>query len=63
MTLSDRDRIPKSLFTSRPLGPTPALLEAADAWEESNVFAQEIKRVIAHSGGKLTYNDVAILGQ
>lgn len=58
---SDDARIEKSLFTSRGCGTTPTLYECDDEWREADAIAYEVKRLLAHGGGQLTYNDIAVL--
>ncbi len=57
----DTSRVPKDLYTSHPRG-TPVVLKChGSAQLEAAYIASEIKRLIAHSGGMLNYNDIAIL--
>ena len=57
----DKKRIPKSLHTSHPLGPTPFLLSSENEKQEADFIAFEIKRSVAHMGGVLKWGDFAIL--
>lgn len=57
----DKLRIDKNLFTSHGLGPLPVLRECGTEYGEAEFMAQEIKRLIAYSGGQLTFNDFVIL--
>jgi DNA helicase-2/ATP-dependent DNA helicase PcrA len=61
MHYKDDKRIPKNLYTSHPQGPAPTLYRAQDEWEEAKFLAREIKRLMAHGGEKLTFNDFAVL--
>ncbi|KAK0529960.1 ATP-dependent DNA helicase srs2 [Tilletia horrida] len=57
----DSDRVQKKLYTSHPGGP-PVVLKACRAPDAEAAFiVSEIKRVIAHSGEMLTYDDFVIL--
>jgi hypothetical protein len=61
LTPSDRDRIPKNLYTSHPKS-TPATLKLfSTPVIEASFIATEIKRLIAYSGGVLNHGDFAIL--
>ncbi|BFZ63131.1 ATP-dependent DNA helicase srs2 [Saitoella coloradoensis] len=57
----DRSRPQKQLMPNRPDGPKPVLRVLADPTLETEWIAREIKRVIACTGGMITYNDVAVL--
>ena len=57
----DTERINKSLHTSHPAGPDVVLRELKNAYEEAAYIAGEVKRLIAHTGGQLNYNDFSIL--
>ncbi|KAG6909068.1 hypothetical protein DXG01_002221 [Tephrocybe rancida] len=57
----DKKRIPKSLHTSHPSGATPFLRSFESEHAESLFIAIEIKKLIAHMGGALSWGDVAIL--
>ncbi|KAG6851096.1 hypothetical protein H0H93_000976 [Arthromyces matolae] len=57
----DKNRIPKSLHTSHPSGSTPFLRSFPTEHAEALFIAIEIKRLIAHMGGALSWGDVAIL--
>lgn len=57
----DTARIPKSLYTSHPRGASIVLRPTQSAQAEATFVAGEIKRLIAHTGGLLGYDDFAIL--
>ncbi|KAG6842332.1 hypothetical protein C0991_010621 [Blastosporella zonata] len=57
----DKKRIPKSLHTSHPSGATPFLHSFPEEHAEALFIAIEIKKLIAHMGGALSWGDVAIL--
>ncbi|KII89988.1 hypothetical protein PLICRDRAFT_53116 [Plicaturopsis crispa FD-325 SS-3] len=57
----DKNRIPKSLYTSHPAGPVPMLHCFKTEHVESSWMAVEIKRVIAQMGGVLGYGDFVVL--
>ncbi|KZT51747.1 P-loop containing nucleoside triphosphate hydrolase protein [Calocera cornea HHB12733] len=57
----DDNRIDKGLRTSHPKGTLPVNRSFPDDRTESEFIATEVKRLIAYSGGMLTYNDVAVL--
>ncbi|KAH0585176.1 hypothetical protein H2248_008432 [Termitomyces sp. 'cryptogamus'] len=57
----DKNRIPKSLHTSHPSGSTPFLHCFSTEHAEALFIAVEIKRIISHMGGALSWGDVAIL--
>ncbi|KAG6817676.1 hypothetical protein H0H87_005434 [Tephrocybe sp. NHM501043] len=57
----DKNRIPKSLHTSHPPGATPLLRSFPAEHAEALFIAIEIKKLIAHMGGSLSWGDVAIL--
>ncbi|KAG8904046.1 hypothetical protein FRC01_008886, partial [Tulasnella sp. 417] len=57
----DKERIDKGLFTSQPSGPRPFIRLCRNEHEEADHMADEIKRVMAYSGGMLNWNDFAIL--
>ncbi|KAF8602376.1 UvrD-helicase-domain-containing protein [Ceratobasidium sp. AG-I] len=57
----DKQRLQKSLFTSHAVGPKPLLREFPSAAEEAGFIAREIRRVVASSGGMITFGDCAIL--
>ncbi|KAG8981096.1 hypothetical protein FRC05_003996 [Tulasnella sp. 425] len=57
----DDKRIEKGLFTSQPSGPRPFLRSCRNEHDEADFMADEIKRLIAYSGGMLNWNDFAIL--
>lgn len=57
----DKNRVAKGLFTSHPAGPLPTLKRAENPTSEAAFVASEIKRLIAHSGGLLNYEDFVIL--
>jgi len=59
--LLDKKRIPKSLHTSHPLGPTPFVGEFENEKEEADFIAYEIKRCVANMGGILKWGDFVIL--
>lgn len=57
----DKNRIDKSLYSGHHEGFTPSLTTWSDEKEEGDYIAQEIKRLIAHSGGMLKFSDFAVL--
>ncbi|KAG0145759.1 hypothetical protein CROQUDRAFT_658266 [Cronartium quercuum f. sp. fusiforme G11] len=57
----DTMRIDKSLYTTHPEVSFPVLRAFPKPQEESEFIVQEIQRVIAHTGGQLTYDDFSIL--
>ncbi|KAF7976974.1 hypothetical protein HWV62_5051 [Athelia sp. TMB] len=57
----DKVRIPKSLHTAHPAGPTPVLRAFAEEAHESTFIALEIKRLVAASGGMLGWKDFVVL--
>ncbi|KAF8839623.1 UvrD-helicase-domain-containing protein [Paxillus ammoniavirescens] len=57
----DNSRIPKTLRTSRPLGPRPMLRSFSTENDEASFLAYEINRLIAQTGGMLGYGDFAVL--
>ncbi|KAA1467450.1 UvrD-helicase-domain-containing protein [Dentipellis sp. KUC8613] len=57
----DKERIKKSLHTAHPKGPVPTQLCLVDEMKEAEFIATEIKRLVAVSGGMLTWSDFAIL--
>ncbi|TFY71149.1 hypothetical protein EVG20_g1852 [Dentipellis fragilis] len=57
----DKERIKKSLHTAHPKGPAPTQLCLVDEIKEAEFIATEIKRLVAVSGGMLTWSDFAIL--
>ncbi|KAJ1028627.1 hypothetical protein NDA16_001793 [Ustilago loliicola] len=57
----DTSRVDKDLYTSHPRGLPVVLKCHGSAQLEAAYIASEIKRVIAHSGNMLNYNDVVIL--
>ncbi|SPO39443.1 related to ATP-dependent DNA helicase [Pseudozyma flocculosa] len=57
----DRARVEKGLHTSHPRGPPVTLRFNSNAPKEAWFIASEIKRIVAHSGGLLNYNDFAVL--
>ena len=59
--LIDKSRIPKTLHTSHPSGPTPFLRTFSDETAEASFIAMEVKRVVAASGGMLNWNDFVVL--
>ncbi|KAG8900161.1 hypothetical protein FRC01_010251, partial [Tulasnella sp. 417] len=58
---ADKERIDKGLFTSKPSGPRPFIQLCQNEHDEADHMADEIKRVVAYSGGMLNLNDFAIL--
>jgi DNA helicase-2/ATP-dependent DNA helicase PcrA len=58
---TDRERIQKRLFTSHPKSTPVTLKTFSTPVIEASFIATEIKRLIAYSGGVLTYGDFAIL--
>jgi superfamily I DNA/RNA helicase len=61
LRLSDKQRIPKSLNTSHPLGATPFVGVFDSEKEEAAFIAFEIKRCVANMGGVLKWGDFVIL--
>ena len=59
LCMLDRTRIPKTLRSTHQTGPRPFLRVIPT--EESKFVAAEIKRLIAYSGGMLTWNDFVVL--
>ncbi|KAJ7664695.1 P-loop containing nucleoside triphosphate hydrolase protein [Mycena rosella] len=57
----DKSRIPKTLLTSHPSGPTPVLRAFPSEHAEAAFIAVEIKRTVAYMGGVLRWGDFAIL--
>ncbi|MBW0480702.1 hypothetical protein O181_020417 [Austropuccinia psidii MF-1] len=57
----DQERVEKSLYTTHPRVSLPMLRPFVRPEEEAAFIAQEIRRLIAHTGGRLTYNDFSIL--
>ncbi|KAG6813409.1 hypothetical protein H0H92_011387 [Tricholoma furcatifolium] len=57
----DKKRIPKSLHTAHPSGSIPFLNSFLSEHAEALFFAIEIKKLIAHMGGALSWGDIAIL--
>ncbi|KAG7089539.1 hypothetical protein E1B28_011212 [Marasmius oreades] len=57
----DKSRIKKTLYASHPLGTTPVLQKFETEQLEAAAIASEIKRVIAYTGGLLSYGDFVIL--
>ncbi|KAH8099919.1 UvrD-helicase-domain-containing protein, partial [Cristinia sonorae] len=57
----DKDRLPKTLFTTHPTGPLPLLHQFENGRDEGQFIALEVKRIIAYTGGMLNHNDFAIL--
>lgn len=57
----DPKRIKRSLFTSNTDGTQVVLKQTTTADGEARFIAEEIQRLIAHTGGCLKYNDFAIL--
>ncbi|KAG9030179.1 hypothetical protein FRB95_004272 [Tulasnella sp. JGI-2019a] len=57
----DKARIAKGLFTSEGNGSPPVLQSCYNEHAEADFIADEIKRMMAHSGGMLDWNDFVIL--
>ncbi|KAM5530408.1 hypothetical protein V8D89_015919 [Ganoderma adspersum] len=57
----DKERIKKTLNTSHPKGPTPVLHAFPMEQVEAGFIAAEIKRIIAFTGGMLTWSDFVVL--
>ncbi|PCH42532.1 UvrD-helicase-domain-containing protein [Wolfiporia cocos MD-104 SS10] len=57
----DKSRTPKTLHTTHPTGPTPVLRSLPYEQNESAFLASEIKRLVAYSGGMLSWGDFVIL--
>ncbi|UZJ56358.1 hypothetical protein CBS101457_005678 [Exobasidium rhododendri] len=57
----DSNRIDRGLYTSHPIGSKVVLKRHASSQHEASFVALEIKRLVAHSGGLLNYDDFAIL--
>lgn len=60
-SLTDKERIAKSLHTSHAAGAPVVLRFCLNATDEANYIANDIKRLVAQTGGQLTLNDFAIL--
>jgi DNA helicase-2/ATP-dependent DNA helicase PcrA len=58
---ADVTRIDKGLRTSHPKGTLPVNRSFPTEGPEAEFIAAEVKRLIAYSGGMLTYNDFAVL--
>jgi DNA helicase-2/ATP-dependent DNA helicase PcrA len=61
LLLTDSDRIDRGLYTSHPEGSAVVLKRHASSQHEASFVATEVKRMVAHSGGLLNYDDFAIL--
>lgn len=59
--LTDKKRANKGLYTSHGSGYPVTLRKLDSAKQEAEYIAEEIKRLIAHSGNMLGYDDFAIL--
>ncbi|KIJ66868.1 hypothetical protein HYDPIDRAFT_149901 [Hydnomerulius pinastri MD-312] len=57
----DKTRIPKTLRTSHPPGPRPMLRSFPSENDEASFIGYEINRMIAQTGGMLSYGDFAVL--
>uniref|UniRef100_V5EY98 DNA 3'-5' helicase n=1 Tax=Kalmanozyma brasiliensis (strain GHG001) TaxID=1365824 RepID=V5EY98_KALBG len=57
----DTSRVDKDLYTSHPRGLPVVLKCQGSAQLEGAYIASEVKRLVAHSGGMLDYNDFVIL--
>ncbi|SJX61777.1 related to ATP-dependent DNA helicase [Sporisorium reilianum f. sp. reilianum] len=57
----DTKRVDKDLYTSHPRGLPVVLKCHGSAQLEAAYIASEVKRLVAHSGGMLDYNDFVIL--
>ncbi|TBU33526.1 P-loop containing nucleoside triphosphate hydrolase protein [Dichomitus squalens] len=57
----DKNRIQKTLNTSHPKGPLPVLRAFPMEQVEAGFIAAEIKRIIAFTGGMLTWSDFVVL--
>ncbi|GJE88670.1 UvrD-helicase-domain-containing protein [Phanerochaete sordida] len=57
----DKSRIKKTLHATHPQGPQPTLHCFPSDQIEASAIAHEVKRVVAHMGGALGYDDFAIL--
>ncbi|KAA1096075.1 hypothetical protein PGT21_004275 [Puccinia graminis f. sp. tritici] len=57
----DNERIDKNLYTSHPRVSSPMVRPFSNPIEEAAFIAQEIHRLVAHTGGQLDYNDFCIL--
>ncbi|GAA6051585.1 hypothetical protein JCM3770_003484 [Rhodotorula araucariae] len=57
----DTKRINKSLTTSHPSGSSVVLHPAPSAPDEATFIASTIKHLVAHLGGLIGYNDIAVL--
>jgi UvrD/REP helicase N-terminal domain/UvrD-like helicase C-terminal domain len=55
----DPTRMQKRLIPFHPTGEKVALIRLTNGYQEALFIAQEIQRLIAQSGGMLTYNDVS----
>lgn len=56
----DSDRIDRGLYTSHPVGHKVVLKRHASSQHEASFVATEVKRLVAHSGGLLNYDDVSV---
>ncbi|KAH7915664.1 P-loop containing nucleoside triphosphate hydrolase protein [Hygrophoropsis aurantiaca] len=61
MISQDKSRIPKTLRTTHSLGPRPVLRPFPSEHDEASFIAYEIKRLVAQTGGMLTYGDFVVL--
>ncbi|KAG8988616.1 hypothetical protein FRB90_002650, partial [Tulasnella sp. 427] len=57
----DKERIDKGLFTSQPSGPKPFIRLCRNEHEEADHIVDEMRRLIAYSGGMLNWSDFAVL--
>ncbi|PLW13485.1 hypothetical protein PCANC_15611 [Puccinia coronata f. sp. avenae] len=57
----DQGRIEKNLYTSHPQVGSPMARPFRNPMEEADFIAQEIHRLVSHTGGQLDYNDFCIL--
>ncbi|GAC96276.1 potential DNA repair helicase [Pseudozyma hubeiensis SY62] len=57
----DTSRVDKDLYTSHPRGLPVVLKSHGSAQLEASYIASEVKRLVAHSGGMLDFNDFVIL--
>ncbi|KZV90870.1 UvrD/REP type DNA helicase [Exidia glandulosa HHB12029] len=57
----DKNRIPKSLYSAHHEGTVPHLRQCRNERDEADFVAQQIKMIVAQTGGMLKYTDFAIL--
>ncbi|KAK7689081.1 hypothetical protein QCA50_007772 [Cerrena zonata] len=57
----DASRIPKTLQTQHAPGPIPCLQSFSSSYGEADFIAQEIKKLVADTGGMLEWKDFVVL--